>query len=176
MNTKITQSEINKELFFSNVKTTDSSGCWEWTGTKVCGYGHFRSNGKTMRAHRVSWVIHNGEIPHRDSYNGMCVLHKCDNPACVNPEHLFLGTDKDNVRDMIAKGRNHFNKPPTLRGEHNGIHKLTCEQVKEIRDKYIPIKYPQIKLAKEYNVSRSLISYVVNNTYWVNLDECKAVK
>jgi len=77
------------------------NGCVEWTGARFAtGYGVFRFRGKNARAHRVAWTLANGEIP-----QGIDVLHKCDNPCCVNPDHLFLGTDKDNHQDKARKGR-----------------------------------------------------------------------
>jgi hypothetical protein len=88
-----------EDRFWANV---DKSGdCWEWQASvNLDGYGRFCLKGKRIRAHRLSWVLANGEIP-----EGMCVLHKCDNPPCVSPDHLFLGTRADNVRDMVQKGR-----------------------------------------------------------------------
>lgn len=80
------------------------SGCWIWTGTRLsAGYGVIRHEGKLVRAHRVSWEMNRGPIP-----EGKRVLHRCDVPFCVNPAHLFLGTQADNVSDMIAKGRENF--------------------------------------------------------------------
>lgn len=82
-------------------KFKKSEGCWNWEGGLVCGYGQFAPrHGKNVRAHRFSYELYRGEIP-----TGMCVLHRCDNPRCVNPGHLFLGTNLDNTRDMIEKGR-----------------------------------------------------------------------
>jgi hypothetical protein len=93
-----------EERFWSKVEMIPFHDCWEWVGCKVpAGYGQLRLGGKkepNLFAHRVSYVIHNGEIG-----KGLFVLHKCDNPSCVNPRHLFLGTHQDNMNDMKAKGR-----------------------------------------------------------------------
>jgi hypothetical protein len=81
----------------------DDRGCWEWRGSRHHqGYGMFmEAHKKPVKAHRLSWRLHNGEIP-----ASLCVLHRCDNTGCVNPAHLFLGTQLDNIRDMVSKGRN----------------------------------------------------------------------
>jgi len=93
-----------EERFWSRVDKSDD--CWEWTrGKFTSGYGSVYFKGKRVQTHRVSWVLTFGEIPEHDSYHGMCVLHKCDNPGCVNPDHLFLGTQQDNITDMIHKHR-----------------------------------------------------------------------
>lgn len=95
--------ERTRKLFLKKVgKTKD---CWIWNASQIpTGYGRFKSKTITNSgyAHRASWLIYNGEIP-----PGMCVLHKCDNPSCVNPKHLFLGTMTDNMRDRDNKGRTH---------------------------------------------------------------------
>src|SRR5256885_74384 len=86
---------------FWNRKTISPSGCWEWVGSKrELGYGQVRYKGRSARAHRIAWELTFGEIP-----DGRSVLHKCDNPPCINPDHLFLGTQQDNVDDMFRKGR-----------------------------------------------------------------------
>jgi hypothetical protein len=99
-----------------------ATGCWEFTGSKNRkGYGTLGNNNTTAMAHRVSWQSVNGDIP-----VGMLVLHRCDNPPCVNPDHLFLGTNQDNMDDMTAKGRR-------VIGERSPRSKLTAAKVIEIR-------------------------------------------
>lgn len=129
-----------EERFWNLVEKTDS--CWLWKGSKVPkGYGTFRFNNKNYRAHRVSWQLAHGPI----GDNEICVLHKCDNPNCVRPDHLFLGTNKDNTNDMLLKGRE-------ARGERNGHARLDCEKVvamRRARANGIPFS----KLGKMFNVS-----------------------
>lgn len=100
------------QRFWRDVMPEPNSGCWIWIGsTKPNGYGHIsdRSNGrKSIYAHRVSWELHHGVIP-----DGMIVCHKCDFPQCVNPDHLFLGSHADNMRDCSRKGRIHKNYLPS---------------------------------------------------------------
>lgn len=139
--------------FWEKVEKTD--GCWKWTARRDRkGYGCIKHNGNSTLAHRVSWELHNGPIP-----AGLHVLHKCDNPECTNPEHLFLGTNQENVDDKMRKGR----LRPS-RGELNGKAKLTSDQVKEIRE--IGKTVTQVKLAQKYGVSQVNISEILLRRTW----------
>ena len=96
-----------RERFESSYIAVPEAGCWLWEkGVGSTGYGHIFYQGKMLKAHRVSWELHRGLI-----LKDMCVLHKCDVPSCVNPDHLFLGTHKDNKRDSMKKGRHYI---PTI--------------------------------------------------------------
>lgn len=133
-------------------------GCLEWTGPRDTkrGYGIFIVDGKRMLAHRASWVWTNGRIP---AY--LSVLHKCDNPPCINPKHLFLGMQLDNIRDMILKGRNN-----PVSGEDCYKAKLTFANVKWIRNNYIPYKMSMRKIAKRFDVCHKTIQSVLNKKSW----------
>jgi hypothetical protein len=107
-----------EERFFAKVQKTD--GCWLWTASlNKAGYGQIYAEGRPQHASRISWRIHNGAIP-----AGLHVCHHCDNPRCVRPDHLFLGTRSDNMQDMLAKGRNGaITHPEKLaRGSRHGKH------------------------------------------------------
>lgn len=117
------------------------------------GYGWQRKNGE-RKAHRAAWVEENGPIP-----EGMWVLHKCDNPSCVNPKHLFLGTAKDNSDDMRNKGRAIYPGSGRQDGEHNHNCKLTDEQVSQIREVYKWGSGPE--LAKQFGVSVYTIRAII---------------
>lgn len=131
-----------------------NTGCWLWTGS-ISGlrYGGITHEGKDERAHRVSWILFRGPIP-----DGINVLHKCDTTLCVNPDHLFLGTQAVNVLDMHAKGR----ATPTP-GERNGRAKLVLTQVIEIRCR---ASENRDDLAGEFHVSTSLITQIINDKVW----------
>lgn len=133
------------------------SDCWYWIGSIDCvGYGRFPYEGET-KAHRVSWKLFHGIIT-----KGMNVLHKCDVRSCVNPDHLFLGTQLDNVADMVSKNRLVVIPSP---GEKNGMAKLTREQVNEARSLHAS-GIMQKDICKRFGVSPMTISRIVRNQSW----------
>lgn len=147
-----------EDRFASRVKK--SEGCWEWLGYKRNGYGQFWMNGKHYQAHRAAYEFATGSIP-----SGMCVCHTCDNPSCVNPDHLFIGTHQDNMADRDSKGRLNIQK-----GSDNSNAKLTDVDTHNIRSILQHIKRRGIsaELAEIYGVNRSAISRVkLNRTYKV---------
>lgn len=140
--------------FWSKVQKSD--GCWLWTGAVQGGYGGFTDRQCKLYAHRVSWEESNGSIP-----SGLKVLHTCDVPLCVNPEHLFLGTSKDNTQDMVQKGR-------SAKGEKQGSAVLTKEIVLLVRKLYIP-RHPTrgcSALARRFRVSPMTISRAIRRECW----------
>lgn len=141
------------ERFWPHVEK--SEGCWLWTASKW-SYGHGRmsaGNGRDTGAHRVSWEIHYGPIP-----DGLHVLHHCDNPSCVRPDHLFLGTHADNMRDRDAKGRG-------TSGERHPFAKLTNVDAEFIR-KMAKAGIKQRRLAELFDVSPATICEVVSGKRW----------
>lgn len=160
---------MTEDEFWSNVargkfSLSQLSFCLEWQGQKTTkGYGRLRLNGKEVFAHRAAWEFAHGEIPKGDGYHGVCVLHKCDNPLCVRLSHLKLGTQSDNVKDMVKKGRARGSMLP---GEQHGTTKLTIPQVQEIRQRYREDGITQTKLASMYGVTRSCVKHIVNGTNW----------
>lgn len=128
-------------------RTEKSEGCWTWVGcVDRDGYGQIGVNYRQLKAHRFSWELHYSVIP-----EGLCVCHRCDNPGCVNPEHLFLGTNQENTRDKLNKGRQQ-------QGQQAGG-KLTTEEVAEVR-RLLSEGRTTVALAKEYGVSQGNISHI----------------
>lgn len=158
------------ERFWKFVDKCGEDECWNWIGgIGKGGYGLFWINELHADVHssRASWMIHYGDIP-----DGMFVCHHCDNPACVNPKHLFLGTNKDNMQDMIAKGRRVkcFGTKHGNHGTNCWENKLSPEQVREIRHKYSGGGTSMYKLAREYGVGYSTINYLINRRNWAWLE------
>ena len=133
-----------------------ANGCWEFEGSLGhSGYGRIYVHGRHEAAHRVSYLANVGTIP-----TGLSVLHRCDNRICVNPDHLWLGTAKDNILDCHKKGR--F---PTRRGEDNSQHKLSVLEVLEMRDCRARGE-TQCSLADRFHVHQSLVSLVTRKKKW----------
>jgi hypothetical protein len=149
------------EAFWSKVdRTGGDDACWEWMASKKAdGYGWFRWERGMRLAHRVACHLTYGDIP-----DGLHVCHACDNPACCNPAHLWLGTNAENVKDKMRKGRH---KNGDQRGEKHSRAKLTWSQVREIRRRYAAGGIMQKELAKEFNVGHAAISDIVNYKKWL---------
>lgn len=143
--------------------TANSDLCWQWTAYRDKeGYGHFCHKANTL-SHRIAWEIYNDK-----SAGNLKVLHSCDNPSCVNPKHLSLGTQADNIADMMLKGRSASKEKRSLpkRGELNPSHKLTHEQVLYIRKRYAEGGITNKQLATEMGISRTMIYQIVKYKKW----------
>jgi len=165
-------------------KVQKSDGCWEWRGARfqrgagaarVLTYGMFTVGPRDIPAHRYSWEMHSGPIP-----AGLFVLHHCDNPPCVNPEHLFIGTAADNSRDMVAKGRqSRANAHPARgdangarrhpdrlhRGEANGVAILTAAKVRDIRAR-LAAGSSHASVARDFGASKATIGKIARRETW----------
>lgn len=149
--------EEAKEFWTRVNITPNQDECWEFKGSKS-PYGFFRLRKIRYNAHRVAYFLTHGNIP-----RGLWVLHKCDNPPCCNPNHLFLGTPKTNSDDRDGKGRRSNVVP---RGEDHVRAKLTEGHVREIRNRYENGCVSQRVLAQEYNVSNHTIHHIVHRLVW----------
>ena len=179
---------VEKERFWSKVQK--ARGCWTWTAAcSRAGYGHLWVRGKCLLAHRVSWALHNGPIP-----PGLHVLHHCDNPPCIRPTHLFLGTPIDNMRDCAMKGRatkatgerngmhtypesrpkgerhgTHTHPESRVIGERNGRAKITEEHVREVWT-LSQRGYLQREIAERYGISQVQVSSILTGKSWAHVD------
>jgi len=144
-----------KEDFWKYVNIGSKTECWDWVSScDKDGYGDWRDSPIERKAHRMAYTLmNNGNIA------SLCVLHKCDNPKCCNPNHLFLGTHQDNVRDKCEKNRQCV-------GENNGNHKLTKIEVLEIRRLYLTGLYSHTIIGKKFNVARQTVGKIIHNKIW----------
>lgn len=148
------------QRFWSYVDKTKD--CWNWTsGLFRGGYGQFRVGKKKVKAHRFSWIINGGFIP-----RNYIILHKCDNPCCVKPTHLFLGTHKANAIDRGKKGRAALNNLQAKRGEENGSSKLDTATVKAVRHlrEYYGYSFKLLSIA--FSISQSQIANIIHRRSW----------
>lgn len=153
-----------KARFLTSVQIGALNECWEWTGSiNSEGYGNINI-GKTEKAHRFSYLAFHGKI---DPLKVVC--HKCDNPPCVNPHHLFLGTREDNLKDCIAKGRAKYSH-----GESHRLAKLTSKDVLVIRE--LLSKRSQLAIAKKFGVSDKSISNIKKNRTWKHVPRSTLAK
>ncbi len=144
------RTETLKVRFWLKVRKTD--GCWHWVGSKFwSGYGEFWNGKRKIRAHRFSYETEIGVIP-----SGLCVLHRCDNPSCVRPDHLFVGTRADNIKDMIDKRRDR------MRGEQHGSAKLTGKEILLIRKDQRTYR----EIGKNFGVSKVHVSLIKSGKRW----------
>lgn len=150
------------ERFWSKVKRNPSTLCWEWMASRhPRGYGQFGVQGRSVKAHRYAYETQVGPIP-----SGMVVMHTCDNPPCVNPSHLRLGTQGDNARDMLAKGR----RAPTF-GERNTKAKLSQSDVDQIRARHAAGEANMRQLGDEYGVSDKTVWKLIHRLSWNHPEE-----
>lgn len=155
----------DKERLGRHVKINPETGCWEWSAHRCRkqGYGKTCLGGKSFLAHRAMWTVHNGQIP-----PGADVLHRCDNPPCCNPDHLFLGDDFVNQRDRVAKGR-HKGVPRNQRGEENKMAKLSEKEVLKIREIYATGRVSQRAIGLSYGVGQGLVSQIITRKIWSHI-------
>lgn len=151
------------DRFWQRVERGDAAACWPWRGSMLPkGYGRFYpAEGVGLYAHRVSWEIANG----RPVPDGLHVMHACDNPRCVNPAHLSVGTRSDNMRDCVAKGRH---GKSGVQGERHPSHKLTDAQVIEIRRRAAAGEQTR-PMAREFGVTAPVVRGIRRGTMWKHL-------
>jgi len=161
--------ESRKKIFEEYYIPEPMSGCWIWIGSTCAGYGRVGMKqlkrifinikkmpfiGREVYAHRLSWFLFKGTNPKE-----LDVLHKCDNPLCVNPDHLFLGTQKDNIMDRNKKDRQ-------AKGEKSGLSKLTEEEIRNIKND----KRKQTEIGKDYKVTKQNIFLIKHGVTWKHIN------
>ena len=146
--------------FWAKIKRGNDEACWPWLAYRTRdGYGQFTLRRRQFYAHRYAWEIARGSIP-----KGLAVLHRCDNPPCCNPKHLFLGSQADNALDMFQKRRGKV--PETRDGEANNKAKLTRDQVLRIRKLHQAGTVTFTELARSFSVHRSTVAGIVHRRLW----------
>lgn len=157
---------VDAQEFWSNVdKTAGASGCWPWR-TSGTSYGQFVYAGRITRTHRLSWMFAHGDIP-----SGTCVCHRCDNRACVNPAHLFLGSIADNNADKTAKGRNPGNSK--THGTAHRLAKLNDDSVRRMRQLFAG-GITTYRLAEMFGVTPNAAWMAVTRKTWKHVEDCHA--
>lgn len=156
-----------EERFWEKVDKQGPEECWEWqAATHRHGYGAFGvggRDGKMARAHRISYKLHKGPIP-----DGCYVLHHCDNPPCVNPDHLYVGTQTDNMQDAVERDRGVGS--PGMPGETHPQAKVTEADVREMRQRYEEEPVSQYDLADQYGLTQSTVSDILRREIWDHVD------
>lgn len=150
------------ERFWRHVlRIDDLFSCWEWTGSRFAnGYGQFGSDKTSRMAHRIAYRLAFGEFD-----NSLYVCHKCDNPPCVRPNHLFLGSGVDNMQDALRKGRH----VPARAGDRNPNAKLTAQQVREMRQLFVE-GWKQAELIARFSVSSATVWHIVHNKSYTGVN------
>lgn len=162
--------ESLERRFWRHVAVRGAQECWEWMGAKSRGYGVLGAGKRgegLVKAHRVSWELHNGPVP-----DAMFVCHRCDNPPCVNPGHLFLGTPADNAQDMATKGRHgRWTRPlSTARGSRQGSARLTESEVRRILAEH-RLGLARFAIANIHAVSYSTVQKIVTGESWRHITQ-----
>ncbi len=157
------------ERLLAHVSPEPNTGCWLFVASDKNRYPRMRMGaGRQESVHRISWELSRGPVP-----DGLSVCHRCDVPPCVNPAHLFLGTQADNVHDMIRKGRANHPPPPShkhrARGEAHGSAKLSAAQVRAIHDAVLLSGERSSRVAARYSVSPTLVCRIAAEKIWRHL-------
>lgn len=162
---KTIQENVRDRFYQKVILPDDLNDCWIWQGAQTqhpyCSYGRFTwLNGKLIMAHHAAWYLSGRQIP-----PGKILMHTCDNPLCVNPDHLRIGTRQENVQDMLDKGREDH-----LKGMQKASSKLTDAQVRQIRALYSTGQLSQAELGEQFGVYQTTVSRIVRRTGWAHID------
>ena len=163
---KVVRSASDADRLKAHVSVREDTGCWDWTASKTpLGYGQVRYKGTRELAHRASWMVFRGEIPKDAStYGTQNVLHRCDNPSCINPDHLFLGDQSDNANDAVSKNR--WGKRG-LKGEAHGRAVVTYDMVREIRSMESLLSARQ--LGERFGLSKGAVLHILKRRTWKDI-------